>query len=51
MKAQKTIKDIIELEGVGLHNGLKVNLCLKPTQVNSGIIFKRTDVESSKNII
>ena len=48
---QKTIKDSIQLEGVGLHNGVKANLCLKPANVNSGIIFKRTDVDSSKNII
>ena len=49
--SQKTIKDSIELEGVGLHNGIKVNLCLKPAAVNSGIKFKRTDIDDSKNII
>ena len=38
---QKTLKEPIEFEGVGLHNGLKVNLCLKPAEVNSGIKFKR----------
>jgi len=51
MNSQKTIKESIELEGVGLHNGLKVNLCLKPAEVNSGIKFKRTDVDSNKSII
>ena len=40
---QKTLKEPIEFEGVGLHNGVKVNLCLKPAEVNSGIKFKRTD--------
>ena len=48
---QKTIKDPIQLEGVGLHNGIKVNICLKPSQANSGIKFKRTDVEESQSII
>ena len=48
---QKTVKDSIEFEGVGLHNGIKVNLCLKPAEVNSGIKFKRTDIDSTKNII
>ena len=48
---QKTIKDTIQLEGVGLHNGEKVNLFLKPGEVNSGIKFKRTDVDGVKNII
>ena len=48
---QKTIKDPIQLEGVGLHNGIRANLCLKPAAVNSGIKFKRTDVDNTKNII
>ena len=49
--SQKTIKDTIQLEGIGLHNGVKVNLFLKPAEVNSGITFKRTDVDSAKNIV
>ena len=51
MSLQKTIRDSIEFEGVGLHNGIKVNLCLKPAEVNSGIKFKRTDVDPTKNIV
>ena len=51
MNSQKTIKEPIEFEGVGLHNGINVNLCLKPAEVNSGIKFIRTDVEFNKNII
>ena len=48
---QKTIKEPIQLEGVGLHNGIKANIRLKPAKINSGIKFKRTDVEDFKNII
>ena len=48
---QKTIKESIELKGMGLHNGVKVNVCLKPSEVDSGIKFKRTDLENTKNII
>ena len=48
---QRTLIDTTELEGVGLHNGIKVNLCLKPAEVNSGIKFKRTDVDSDKSVI
>ena len=51
MNFQKTIKDSIELQGVGLHNGIKVNICLKPAEANFGIKFKRTDVDPGKNII
>ncbi len=48
---QKTLQNNIQLEGIGLHNGIKVNLCLKPAEVNTGIIFKRTDIDDKKNII
>jgi len=51
MSLQKTIKDSIELEGVGLHSGIKANICLKPAEVNTGIKFIRTDIDPAKNII
>jgi len=51
INSQKTIKEQIEFEGVGLHNGIQVKLCLKPAEVNFGIKFKRVDVENSQNII
>jgi UDP-3-O-[3-hydroxymyristoyl] N-acetylglucosamine deacetylase len=49
--SQKTIKESVQLEGVGLHNGKKVNLSLVPAETNSGIIFKRKDLDNSKNAI
>ena len=48
---QKTIKEPIEFKGVGLHNGIKVNMSLKPAEVDTGIRFKRTDIDNAKNII
>ena len=51
LNSQKTIKDPIEFEGVGLHNGIKVNLCLKPAEINSGIKFVRTDIGNGNNTI
>ena len=51
MNFQKTIKEPIEFKGVGLHTGVKVDLCLKPAKANSGIKFKRTDVDSDKSVI
>jgi len=47
---QKTIKEKIDLQGVGLHNGVEVNLTIKPSKPNTGIIFKRIDINSN-NII
>ena len=51
LNSQKTIREPIELQGIGLHNGTKVNLFLKPAEVNTGIIFKRIDIDNSKHII
>ena len=47
---QKTIKENIELEGVGLHNGVKVKLTLKPAKPNFGIKFVRTDLDKNNEI-
>ena len=47
---QKTLKKKINLSGIGLHSGKKVNITLVPQKPNIGIYFKRTDL-SSNNII
>ncbi len=47
---QKTLKKIINLSGVGLHSGKKVNISLIPQKPNTGIYFKRTDLNLN-NII
>ena len=41
---QKTIKNKILFSGVGLHTGVKVNVCIKPAQPDTGIVFKRVDL-------
>ncbi len=48
---QKTIKNEIFLKGVGLHSGVDVNLVIKPAKPNSGILFKRTDIQKDNIII
>ena len=40
---QKTIKHEISCVGIGLHTGNKISMTLKPADVNTGIIFHRTD--------
>ena len=47
---QKTIKNPVNFRGIGLHSGKISNICLKPSNPNSGIIFKRTDLNKN-NII
>ena len=48
---QKTINKNINFEGVGLHSGIESNLTIKPGVPNTGIVFKRTDVEQNNIII
>jgi len=40
---QKTIKSNVSFNGVALHSGLNVNICIKPASPNFGIVFKRID--------
>ena len=47
---QKTIKNILRFEGIGLHSGKEVIMKLYPAQPNTGIIFKRSDLKTN-NII
>ena len=44
---QKSIKASVQLEGVGLHNGIKVNLSLMPAEAKSGIKFKRKELDDA----
>ena len=48
---QKTIKKTIKVDGVGLHNGKKVHMEIKPAQPNTGILFKRIDLKNNNLII
>ena len=41
---QKTIKNNVSFNGVALHSGLNVNICIKPAEPNHGIVFKRVDI-------
>jgi UDP-3-O-[3-hydroxymyristoyl] N-acetylglucosamine deacetylase len=42
---QRTLNNVIRATGVGLHTGEKVYLTLHPAPVNTGIIFRRTDLD------
>ena len=48
---QKTIKKNINIKGVGLHSGLEVNLTIKPSEANTGIVFKRIDLKNNNIVI
>ena len=44
---QKTIKNNVTFNGVALHSGLDVNMCIKPAEPNFGIVFKRVDFKEN----
>ncbi len=48
---QKTIKNKISFEGIGVHTGLPVKMSLIPSSPNTGIIFKRVDLKNNNIII
>ncbi|RZA16558.1 MAG: UDP-3-O-acyl-N-acetylglucosamine deacetylase [Lysobacteraceae bacterium] len=45
MLRQRTLKTLIRATGVGLHGGEKVFLTLRPAPVDTGIVFRRTDLD------
>ena len=49
--SQKTIKSPIAISGIGLHSGENVSMTILPSEPNTGIIFKRTDVKVNNIIV
>jgi len=47
---QKTIKKTTSFSGIGLHSGKLVKIRVKPSDPNTGIVFKRVDLKEN-NII
>ena len=43
MIKQRTILKSVQASGVGLHNGEKVTMTLKPAEIDQGIVFRRVD--------
>jgi UDP-3-O-[3-hydroxymyristoyl] N-acetylglucosamine deacetylase len=42
---QRTLKNLISATGVGLHSGQKVYLTLRPAAPDTGIVFRRVDLD------
>jgi len=51
MLKQRTLKKAISATGVGLHNGEKVTLTLRPAAPDTGIVFKRVDLPQPNEIL
>lgn len=45
MLKQRTLKTLVRATGVGLHSGVKVTMALRPAAVDTGIVFRRVDLD------
>ncbi|PHV08228.1 UDP-3-O-[3-hydroxymyristoyl] N-acetylglucosamine deacetylase [Janthinobacterium sp. BJB412] len=45
MLKQRTVKELVRTTGVGLHSGTKVELTLRPAAPDTGIVFRRVDLD------
>lgn len=45
MLRQRTLKAAVSTVGIGLHSGKKVAMTLRPAPSNTGIVFRRVDLE------
>ncbi|MFZ5757816.1 MAG: UDP-3-O-acyl-N-acetylglucosamine deacetylase [Pseudomonadota bacterium] len=45
MIQQRTIKNVIRATGIGLHTGDKIYLTVRPAPIDSGIVFRRVDLQ------
>jgi UDP-3-O-[3-hydroxymyristoyl] N-acetylglucosamine deacetylase len=50
MVKQRTLKTTVQATGVGLHTGEKVYLTLRPAAIDSGIVFRRVDLDQHADI-
>lgn len=44
---QKTLKLPVHISGTGLHTGFMAKVAIKPAPPNTGLVFKRTDIENT----
>ena len=50
MLRQRTLKSLVKATGVGLHSGVKVTLVLRPARPDTGIVFRRVDLDPPVDI-
>lgn len=50
MIKQRTLKNVIRATGIGLHTGEKVYLTLRPAAPDTGVVFRRVDLEQPAEI-
>ena len=48
---QKTLKQKVKFEGIGLHTGKEVSVTVYPARTNTGIIFRRIDIKNNNIVL
>jgi UDP-3-O-[3-hydroxymyristoyl] N-acetylglucosamine deacetylase len=51
MLVQRTLERTVSTVGIGLHSGQKVGLTLRPAAPNTGIVFRRVDLDEPVDIV
>jgi UDP-3-O-[3-hydroxymyristoyl] N-acetylglucosamine deacetylase len=51
MLMQRTLKSAIRATGIGLHTGRKVYMTLRPAAANTGIVFRRVDLDPPVDVV
>ena len=47
---QQTLAAPVIYSGIGLHSGKNVNMCMLPAELDTGIVFVRTDLPDKPEI-
>ncbi len=51
MLQQRTLKTLVRATGVGLHSGAKVTIVLRPAAPDTGIVFRRVDLDPPVDLV
>jgi len=51
MIRQRTLKSIVKATGVGLHSGTRVEMSLRPAAPDTGIVFRRVDLDPPVDLL
>ena len=51
MVQQKTLNSNVKFNGIGLHTGKEVSINILPSEPNTGILFKRTDLKDNNIVV
>ncbi|MCE2970334.1 MAG: UDP-3-O-acyl-N-acetylglucosamine deacetylase [Burkholderiales bacterium] len=50
MLKQRTLKTLVKTVGIGVHSGARVELVLRPAAADTGLVFRRTDLDPAVDV-